>query len=345
MSQPVARLGRAIAIRLAIARYVLRRLLPPFLGVVVYTLLATVVVRRDLARHGAALGDFHSTAYAVWTQLFFEPTAPFPDSTVSRLVFWITPMVGLVLVAQGLFKVGAEILDRDARRELWVSLMSEHMRDHVVVCGLGHIGYRVVEELHRLGSELVAVERNGGAIFVETVRALGVPVHVGDARRDDLLAATGVANAKAIVCATNDDLANLEIAIDAKRMNPSIRVVMRMFDQGMAAKVGLALELDTSFSTSAVAAPLIALQATERGVVSAYRVGQTIRVTAEVTVGAQGDGKTVAELEELVACRLVSKLSEGSAIAVRARDRVSRSDTLIVDAEPKDLATIRARLA
>ena len=66
----------------------------------------------------------------------------------------------------------------------------------------------------------------------------------------------GIGHALPTTMLTNDDLANLEIALDAKRMNGTIRVVMRMFDQRLAGKVGGALELDESFSTSALAAPL-----------------------------------------------------------------------------------------
>ncbi|NJL18652.1 MAG: hypothetical protein HC938_17335 [Nitrospira sp.] len=40
-----------------------------------------------------------------------------------------------------------------------------------------------------------------------------------------------------IVIATNDDMANLEVALDARRLNPKIRVLMRLYDQQIAAKI------------------------------------------------------------------------------------------------------------
>ena len=36
------------------------------------------------------------------------------------------------------------------------------LHDHVVVCGLGNIGYRMVEQLHELGVPLVTAELRGG---------------------------------------------------------------------------------------------------------------------------------------------------------------------------------------
>ena len=311
-----------------------------------YLLGATVVLRWDLRRHGEQLADFTSTLWGLWTLLVFEPTLEFPHSLVARSIFWLTPLAGLFLLAQGLFKVGGSLLDRDTQRELRTSIMTDLMNNHVVVCGIGHVGYRVSEELCSLGEDVVAIEQNEGDAFVETIRAKGVPVHIGDARRDELLVTVGVARAKAIVCATGDDLANLEIALDAKRMNPNVRVVMRMFDQRLAGKVGGALELDESFSTSALSAPLIAIQATHEGVRSAYRLEDVVRVTADVMMGSSQKDSIVVDIEERVPCRIVSRKSAKaeSFTAVRPRDVVRAGDTLIVDCAGVDLAAVRFQL-
>jgi Trk K+ transport system NAD-binding subunit len=332
---------QTLRIRLAIARHVLARLGPPLLSVVVYTVLATSLVRWEQRRAGLPVPDFQQTAYGLFTQLFFQPTEPFPITTLSRVVFWVTPGIGALLIAQGLLKVGASLFDLAARREMWVRIVSEQMRDHVVVCGLGNVGYRVVEELRRLGEAVVAVEKREVDSFVAAVRDLDVPVHVGDAKRDELLLATGIARAKAVVCATNDDMANLEIALDAKRMNPRIRVVLRMFDQRLAAKVGGALELDQSFSTSALAAPLVAIQATQQGVLSAYRVGEAVRVTAEMDVAAAA-GKRVAEIEEALPCRVLGRVQDGAHAPLRGRDELRRGDRIMLDLAAADLPRVRS---
>jgi voltage-gated potassium channel len=63
-----------------------------------------------------------------------------------------------------------------------------------------------------------------------------------------------VAVARAIVIASNDDHANLEVALDARRMNPGIGVVRRLFDQQVATKIKPAFTVDEVFSVSALAA-------------------------------------------------------------------------------------------
>jgi Trk K+ transport system NAD-binding subunit len=332
---------RALRLRLAVMRYVLRRLGPPLLAAVAYTLAAAWVYWWDLRRTGAGI-DYGGALYAIYTQIFFEPTAALPSGPVGRAVLWITPLAGVFLIAEGLVKVGASLFDLAGRREVWVKLMSEQMREHVVVCGLGQVGYRVVQELHELGEQVVGVEHDERDSFVDEVQALGVPVHLGDARRDDVLVAAGINRARAVICATGDDLANLEVALDVKRLSPGTRVLMRMFDQRLAAKVGGTLALDQSFSTSALAAPLVALQATQPEVLSAYRVGTAIRVTAVLPVGQAAAGMTVARLEADCRCRVVAR--NESTDALSAVEKLIVGDRIVVDVAVGALRALRARL-
>lgn len=336
------RFWRGLRLRLAVARYVLRRLAPPLLAMAAYVLAAAWVYWWDL-RRGGGNRDYGAALYAVYTQLFFEPTEELPHSLVGRLVLWVTPVAGVFLIAEGLLKVGASLFDLAARREVWVKLMSEQMRGHVVVCGLGQVGYRVVQELRGLGEDVVCVESDPRDSFVEAVQAMGVPVHLGDGRRDEVLRAAGVDRARAAICATGDDLANLEMALDIKRMSPGTRVLMRMFDQRLAAKVGGVLALDQSFSTSALAAPLLALQATEPEVLAAYRLGQIMRVTAALAVGAGAAGLSVAELEAASSCRVVARRGEAAA-PVLSQDRLREGEVLVVDTAVADLPALRGRL-
>jgi len=342
-----ARSRRGLRLRLGILAYVLRKIGPTLSTVAAYMVAASAVLRWDLARAGRELPDFQETLFSTFMLLSFEPMDPFPATPIARGVFWLTPILGIFLIAEGLLKVGASLFDPGTRREVWSSIMTDQLRDHIVVCGLGHVGYRVVQELRRLGEDIVAIEQRADAVFVEPIQKQGIPVHIGNARHDDLLEKVGIARAKAVVVATSDDLANLEIAIDAKRMNPDIRVVMRMFDQRLAHKVGGALELDESFSTSSLAAPLIAMQATTEGVRSAYRLDDVVRVTAEVTVGKDAAESSVYELEDRGAFRIVSLRREGGAsfAPVRAKDAVRPGDVLIIDTTAVDLPSARYQLS
>lgn len=56
------------------------------------------------------------------------------------------------------------------------------------------------------------------------------PTSGGDARFQQTLVGANIGKAKAIPATTDDDLANIEAALDAREINPGVRVVLRLFD-------------------------------------------------------------------------------------------------------------------
>lgn len=338
--------SRAPSISSPVFWHFARRMLPWLLAVAGYVFIATLVVRWDMARSGEPLSDFGADLYGIYMQLFFEPTEALPHATIARIVFWLTPLLGVVLLARGLLRVGASLFDVEERKKLWVEIMTNKMKDHVVVCGLGHVGIRVVESLHRLGTDVVAIERREVESFAPVVEKLGVPVLYGDARRDDLLVDSGIRRARAVVCATDDDLTNLEVAIDARRENPEIRVVMRVFDQRVAGKIGAALHLDETFSPAALAGPLVALQALEEGVRAVYSLANgDLRVDLEIAAPESWWGRKVSECEDAVDARVVGIRRRGSRDGMtRARhdDAIAEGDVLALDIPAANVAKVRA---
>lgn len=320
-----------------------RRLAPWLAALVAYLFVATALVRWDMAQHGEALGDFGADLYAVYTQVFFQPTHELPHAPIARFVYWVTPLLGVGLLLRGLTRVGATLFDAEERRKLWVKIMSERMKDHTIVCGLGHVGIRVVESLHELGTPVVAIERTKDDRFAERVTELGVPILYGDVRRDTLLIEAGVKNARAVVCATDDDLTNLEVAIDAKRYNPNIRVIVRIFDQRVAEKMRAALDVDETFSTSALSGPLVALQATEPGVRGVYRLEDgSLRVGMEVAAPRDWWGKTVAACEDLIDGRVTGvKKAAGALARARHDTKIAEGDVVTLDLPAASVAKVR----
>lgn len=304
---------------------------------------ATVIVRWDMAGHGEPLPDFGADLYAMYTQVFFQPTRELPHAPLARAVYWVTPLLGVGLLLRGLTRVGATLFDAEERRKLWVKIMSDRMKDHTIVCGLGHVGIRVVESLQKLGTPVVAIERVKDDSFAVSASELGVPVLYGDARRDTLLLEAGVKHARAVVCATNDDLTNLEVAIDAKRFNPAIRVVVRIFDQRVAEKMRAALDVDETFSTSALSGPLVALQATEPGVRGVYRLeGGDLRVGMEVAAPKGWWGTKVAACEDAIDGRVISIRSAGGTSTRARHDTVlEEGDVVTLDLPAASVAKVR----
>ena len=136
--------------------------------------------------------------------------------------------------------------------------MAQTARDHVVLCGIGHLGMRTLQQLVAAGQTVVAIEKDASCRFLAEARLTGCPLLLRDARDDQALVEAGIERARVIIIATSDDMANLEIALDARRFNPKIRVLMRLFDQRLADKLKTVGLIDEAFSTSALAAPIVA---------------------------------------------------------------------------------------
>lgn len=100
-------------------------------------------------------------------------------------------------------------------------------RGHVIVVGMGQVGLRLAEELRSLGLAVVGVERDPRARNLPMARALGIPVHVGDASRRRVLQRVRVDRAMALCSVGSDELDNLAVSVTARAVSPELRVVIR----------------------------------------------------------------------------------------------------------------------
>lgn len=245
--------------------------------------------------------------HATFMLIFAETILPFPRVPGLQMLFFAIPPIGLAVVADGVLRFGVTLFNRRERKEAWQVAIASTYREHIVVCGLGKVGYRVVKELLNLGEEVVGVERKAEGPFLEKIRQMNVPVLLGDARQREMLEKARVREASAIVVCTQDDLTNLDIALDARELNPGIKVVMRMFDAQLAGKVRRGFGIHTAFSTSALAAPIFAAAATRAQIDHSFYVDDVLMNTARATVqaGSALEGSTIAQVEKALDLTIV----------------------------------------
>ncbi len=174
----------------------------------------------------------------------------------------------------------ATILDFILRQRLPMlhTRRSKRMQNHVILCGLGNVGYRVATELQRFETEVTVVELNAAGPFVHLITERGIPILFEDARKTEVLIKAGLERACAVIACTDNDLSNVEIALDAKEVRPDIRVVMRLFDQGLAYKIQHTFDIDAAFSASALAAPAFAAAAVDPSVRDSFYVDDVLFV-------------------------------------------------------------------
>ncbi len=282
--------------------------------------------------------------YSTLTLIFLQPVLPFPRAVGLQLLFILIPLVGLALVADGVVRFGVALFDRHERKEAWQVAIASTYRNHVIVCGLGKVGYRVVKELLHLGEEVVGVELDAACPFLEELAGLGVPVLIGNARQRETLEKARVREASAIVACTQDDLANLDIALDARELNPGIKVVMRMFDAQLAEKVRSGFGIHTAFSTSALAAPVFAAAATRAQIEFSFHVDDVLMNVARATIqgGSALEGRTVGEVEkELDLTITLHKGPRGLDMHPAPEVTLNAGDCIVVFASLESLARLR----
>jgi Trk K+ transport system NAD-binding subunit len=216
-----------------------------------------------------------------------------------QILFFVIPILGLAVVAEGVLRFGVALTNKQSRGQKWQVAMASTYSNHVIVCGVGKVGFRVILELLKFGREVVAIEQNPEGRFVEKAQALGIPLIIANARRSANIIKAGVQRADAIIPCTADELSNLDIALDAREINPDIKVVMRMFDPDLARRVEKGFDIHTAFSTSALAAPIFASAAMRVNVKSSFYVGDTLLNLSELRVqpGSPLVGWSVKKLE------------------------------------------------
>jgi Trk K+ transport system NAD-binding subunit len=238
------------------------------------------------------------SAYYTILMTFFETPLPYVEDLRLAPLFFLLPVAGLVTIAEGVVHLSHLLFQRKRFSKEWQQMIAETMDDHIIVCGLGNVGIRVVEHLQSLGEEIVVIEFNKENRFAFGAEGFDMPVLSGDARDPSLLERASVKTAKAIILVTDNDLVNLEAALNARELNPKIRVVIRMFDQLLAKKMAKMLNFEGAYSSSAKAGPLFAQAAVSGQILDSFEFGGTTinAVQLEVEPNMNLVGMTIDEL-------------------------------------------------
>jgi voltage-gated potassium channel len=179
----------------------------------------------------------HSPTEAIFiilTAAFLQPSGTFPTHYSLQIFHFLMPLVGIIILAQGLADFGSLLFNRRARSKEWEMAVASTMKNHIVLVGLGHLGYRVTQHLHEMGKNVVVIEMQADTHTVIAARSLGITVIEEDARNSTALEGGNIRSAQTIILASQNDAMNLQIALKARSLNPKIQVVIRIFDEDFA---------------------------------------------------------------------------------------------------------------
>jgi Trk K+ transport system NAD-binding subunit len=145
------------------------------------------------------------------------------------------------------------------------------MDGSVIVAGSDGVAVRLAEELIALGERVVVLARNMEPRFRSHLEREGVRVLAGDARDVAGLRAAGLDSAPALALVEDDDVGNLHAALAARGARSELRLVVRMFNQELGARLDALLPGARILSSSVIAAPAFlaaALRSSQRIVVA-----------------------------------------------------------------------------
>jgi len=221
------------------------------------------------------------------------------------------------------------------------------MRPHFILCGLGTVGWRVLEYLRKAGEDVVVINSEPAAI---DARLEGVTYVVGDCRQAAILNQARIREARGVIVLTSDDLVNLSTALTARHLHPTLRIVVRMFNQDLITRLGPAAINMHALSTSALSSPLMAMIACAGEALGVFRLPSgASRQIAEFTITEQSAevGRSLGELARLHPLTVVAHVPRGEKPQfvqdMNPNACLAIGDQLVVCADPATLTTLIAR--
>lgn len=138
----------------------------------------------------------------------------------------VTPFVigGGPMLSDRLRRVGFLHRALDSRRPVQEP-EREHLREHVVIIGYGVTGRNLARAAKVGGIPYVIIEINPETVRKE--RALGEPIHYGDATTETVLVHADIESARIAVIAINDPVSTRKIVEACRRLNPSLYIIVR----------------------------------------------------------------------------------------------------------------------
>lgn len=154
-------------------------------------------------------------------------------------VWSVTVMVfGVLTVFYLGMNVMAFIFDGELRRALGrrrLEAQIKKMRNHFIVCGFGRMGRALAEALQKKHAAFVVVD-NSEQVAQEAAE-LGYLHLRGDAMSEEVLTAARIGDASGLASCLPEDSDNVFVALTARDLNPSLRIIAKANYEDAGAKL------------------------------------------------------------------------------------------------------------
>lgn len=163
------------------------------------------------------------------------------------------------------------------------------MENHIVLVGLGRVGYNILRQLVKRQERVVVIEMKQDSPALSYARSKQVPVLVADARLPETLEKlANLQKARCVVVTTDDDLGNIEMGLRARSINKNVRVVLRLFNAELADELENQFGIRRAFSVSAIAAPYFIANALNYEVLTTFYANRVPYMVSYLTIKTGG---------------------------------------------------------
>lgn len=143
------------------------------------------------------------------------------------VLYFVTTATAFVLEGQ----LGHVFRRRRMEKELGA------LSGHLIVCGSGQTAIYTAAELASVQRPVVLVLERGEEAAHARAELPDVPIIAGDPGKDEILLLAGVQRAAGVVACTDSDKDNVVVTLTARQLNPHIRIVTRVTDVEVEAKL------------------------------------------------------------------------------------------------------------
>lgn len=321
-------------------------LYPSLAFAVLLTLGATVVVRFNYQHPRMSWIDALYFASETITTVGYGDFS-FAEQSTSLRLFAVGLMFGGVTVTAILVAFIADLLLSRRFVQSAGLLRARHMRDHVVVVGLGSVGIRVVTDLTAAGYDVLVIEQDEDNRFLSTLAELDVPVIFGDSTMRQTLESARVDRARGVAVVTHDDMENIEtgiVLLEILGADTKVPIVMRVQGRALGAAVNQRFGFENVRSIVDLVAPWFIGAAMGLQVLGTFWVGQRSFMVGGMLVaaGSELDGLKMFELSTQTRVIAITRPEGTVSLRPRRGSLLTAGDTVYLIGPYRELiATLR----
>ena len=159
--------------------------------------------------------------------------------TNGRLFAMILMWSGMGVALYAVSTITGFVVERKFSRILRERKMEKNiaaLKNHFIVCGGGHTAVNVLRELIASKRSCVCIEIKPERIEWIAGQFQGLYYIQGDATEEDVLLRAGIERASGVLAVLEEDGHNLLITVQARYINPEIKIVARCHENNLAGK-------------------------------------------------------------------------------------------------------------